>query len=516
VNPITLGGSGGTGVTTGGSGGVSGGSSGGGAGGGAGAGTGPVAPVTPIAHPSGSVGGPLVLGADVSPWEGTVDWTQAAGAGLGFSIARVSDGLNTHDATFLPNWSGMQANGLVRGVYQYFRASQDPVAQADYLVSQIGSIGPGDLPPFLDFETLDGMTTTQAAQAITAWNAEITAKLGIQPAIYTSARVWALANNPVGNYGLSDLWTAHWATTAPTMPPGWKDWTFWQFTASATIPGINGSPGVDESYFHGSLDDLHAYSGMSTPAGFFRGLAADSTGQGYWTAVYDGGIFAYGDATWRGTAGGQTWPAPILGIVRTPTGYGHWLFGADGNVLTFGDAVAAGNLSGQALAAPIVGMAATPSGAGYWLCGQDGSVTAFGDAATNLGQAAGQTANAVVGFAATPTGKGYWIADASGNVSAFGDAVAAGGLGGQSLATPVVSIAATKSGQGYWLAQADGNVTGFGDAGGFTYTGLRTLNAGATVVSITATLSSQGYWLLATDGTVFAVGDAIDGGSRPR
>jgi GH25 family lysozyme M1 (1,4-beta-N-acetylmuramidase) len=471
-------------------------------------------PVVPMPLPRGAVGGPFAQGADVSKYEGTVDWAKANAAGLSFSIARVSDGIHTHDATFAPNWSGMKAQGMVRGVYQFFRASQDPIQQADYVVQQVVSIGPGDLPPFNDFETLDGVSVSQNVTNLKAWCDEIKAQLGITPAIYSSRRVWAMINNATG-FNSEDLWVANWGVSSPAMPPEWKDWTFWQYTDSATVNGITGSPGVDGDEFHGTVDDLRAYAGLPAPAGFFRGLAPDSTGQGYWTCVYDGGVFAYGDATFRGTAAsGQQLPEPVLGMVRTHTGFGYWLFGADGNVYPLGDAVQAGNLASQQLAAPIVGMAATPTGQGYFLLGQDGSVSAFGDAQSQ-GQPA-QLTNAAVGIAATPTGKGYWIVSADGNVYPFGDAVPAGSIvsNGWRLTVPAVGIAGTTTGRGYWIVEADGGVQNFGDAGLFTYQGNQSLNA--PIVSITPTLSGLGYWLLSTDGTVFPLGDAVYGGARPR
>src|SRR5436305_1298617 len=80
------------GSTGGSSGGSTGGSSGGSTGGSSGGSTGGSSgsTVTPLPLPSGPVGGPLALGADVSKYEGTVDWAQVAAAGHGFGIARVS------------------------------------------------------------------------------------------------------------------------------------------------------------------------------------------------------------------------------------------------------------------------------------------------------------------------------------------------------------------------------------------------------------------------------------------
>ena len=72
--------------------------------------------------------------------------------------------------------------------------------------------------------------------------------------------------------------------------------------------------------------------------------------------------------------------APVVGTVATPDGGGYWLVAADGGVFAFGDAPFYGSMGGQRLNAPIVGMAATPDGHGYWLVAADGGVFNFGDA----------------------------------------------------------------------------------------------------------------------------------------
>jgi hypothetical protein len=81
---------------------------------------------------------------------------------------------------------------------------------------------------------------------------------------------------------------------------------------------------------------------------------------------------------------GDVAPAPTKGgaveIERTPSGNGYWIAAADGGVFSYGDARFYGSMGGEDLHAPIVGMTATPDGDGYWLLGQDGGVFAFGAA----------------------------------------------------------------------------------------------------------------------------------------
>lgn len=74
--------------------------------------------------------GTLVKGVDVSKWQATIDWTKVKGAGYDFAFIRASDGLNYPDGMFQANWQGAKAAGVIRGVYQFFRPSRDPIAQA--------------------------------------------------------------------------------------------------------------------------------------------------------------------------------------------------------------------------------------------------------------------------------------------------------------------------------------------------------------------------------------------------
>jgi hypothetical protein len=44
------------------------------------------------------------------------------------------------------------------------------------------------------------------------------------------------------------------------------------------------------------------------------GLAATADGGGYWEVASDGGIFAFGDATYHGSMGGRPLHARIVGL----------------------------------------------------------------------------------------------------------------------------------------------------------------------------------------------------------
>jgi hypothetical protein len=273
---------------------------------------------------------------------------------------------------------------------------------------------------------------------------------------------------------------------------------------------LRNSPAIDAG--GGPSCPLTDQRGVTRPQGKACDIGAfESTYSGYWEVASDGGIFAFGDAGFFGSMGGQPLNKPVVGMASTSDGQGYWEVASDGGIFTFGDAVFHGSMGGQPLSKRIVGMAATPDGQGYWLVGADGAVYNFGDADL-FGSASGhKLIKPVVGMAGAPDGKGYWLTAANGAVFAYGSAKSYGDPSDQALNAPVTSIARTPAGKGYTLAATDGGIFAFGDAGFFGSMGGQPLNK--PVMGLAATNDGQGYWLFATDGGVFSFGDAVFHGS---
>jgi lysozyme len=211
-------------------------------------------------------------GIDVSQYQGTIDWSQVAGAGISFAIARVSDGLNYPDPYFAQNWSGMQANGIIRGVYQYFEPGQDAVQQADLLINAT-TFQQGDLPPFLDFETTGGLDASALSSQIALWCNEIESRTGLTPIIYCSWGFW----NGLGSMQIPagvQLWVANWGVSAPSLPTGWNNWVFWQWADTTTVPGVGSA---DADVFNGTVAQLQAFAGASGSVAPSGGTVATST-----------------------------------------------------------------------------------------------------------------------------------------------------------------------------------------------------------------------------------------------
>ncbi len=204
-------------------------------------------------------------GIDVSYYQGEIDWQSVKAAGQTFAFARATYGTTKLDSMFSTNWQAIKQAGIIRGAYHFFVAADDPTEQANFFVSTVGSLEPGDLPPVIDVEA-DSGTSSALVNDVQTWLNIVEQKLGVIPIIYTAPSYWN--EYMTGNFGKYPLWVAEYGVSTPKSVNGWSNWTFWQHSESGSVEGIKGS--VDTDYFNGSYNDLLALtlasSGEPAPA----------------------------------------------------------------------------------------------------------------------------------------------------------------------------------------------------------------------------------------------------------
>ena len=266
------------------------------------------------------------------------------------------------------------------------------------------------------------------------------------------------------------------------------------FTLVVAKPAAAVPPTPPDGTYKGSI----VGGNLARPA---VGVAVTPSAEGYWLVASDGGIFAFGDARFFGSAGALRLNQPIVGMASTPAGSGYWLVASDGGIFAFGDARFFGSAGALRLNKPIVGMAASPTGNGYWLVASDGGIFAFGDAVFQGSTGALALNQPIVGMASTPTGLGYWLVASDGGIFAFGDAAFRGSTGALTLNQPIVGMASNPSGSGYWLVAADGGIFAF-NATFHGAMGGRCLPD--RVVGIATSKRGEGYRLAGRDGLVYA------------
>jgi GH25 family lysozyme M1 (1,4-beta-N-acetylmuramidase) len=290
--------------------------------------------------------GATVLGIDVSHYDGTINWAGVKRDSFAFAFMKATEGLTYLDPTFATNWAGAGRNGIIRGAYHYFHASDDPIQQADYFISKAGIPQPGDLPLTLDLEdsSFDSLTAAQVSEAALQFMQRLEEKTGRKPIYYTSARVFnTLLGTPAG-WGGYPLWVVGWGVTCPNVPsPPWSDWVFWQITDTGSVDGgISGN--VDVNRFNGTLADLQAFvnPGVGSDGGTSDGGGSDGgTGDGGGSdggssdggSAYDGGTGAAdggvaGSGADAGIAdGGAVMPRAGTGGGCSFEGRGHPAYG---------------------------------------------------------------------------------------------------------------------------------------------------------------------------------------------
>ena len=198
-------------------------------------------------------------GADVSVYQGSINWAQASGS-LKWAYAKATEGSGYDDPTFKANWAAMKREGMARGAYHFFHPSVNGKAQADHYLAQVGAMGAGDLPPMLDWEVTDGVGRATGEANAQAFIDEIHARTGRATVIYTSPGLWPSMSSR--SFGSNPLWVADWTydpSGCPVLPSGWSNWMYWQYTDKGSVPGIGGA--VDRDVFNGNAGDLSGVAG---------------------------------------------------------------------------------------------------------------------------------------------------------------------------------------------------------------------------------------------------------------
>ena len=163
---------------------------------------------------------------DVSHYQGTMNWATALAGGITHTFIKASQGASYTDPQFATNWAGALAQGIKRGAYHYFENGTDPTTQANHFMAVMGG-DYGELGPAVDCEdeaTLDPANLKTFLDRVETLS-------GMKCTIYTRASWW---NSKVGSQGWTSsypLWVAHWNVPVPTLPTGWTEYSYWQFSS---------------------------------------------------------------------------------------------------------------------------------------------------------------------------------------------------------------------------------------------------------------------------------------------
>ncbi|GAA4485172.1 hypothetical protein GCM10023094_39670 [Rhodococcus olei] len=217
-----------------------------------------------------AVGGPALAGAetingpDVASWQhpggSGINWLAVRAAGHEFAMVKATEGLDYVNPYFVQDGIGMRAAGMARGAYHYADVRQSPEAQAAFFSSTALPIVSGGLPPVLDLEDAKGLPPAAVIDWTHRYLNAVQGLTGKQPIIYTYPNFWRTAMANTTEFSHYPLWIADYnGRNAPgPLPGGWQHWTFWQYTSTARIPGVNAD--IDLNIYSGALGDLGVFS----------------------------------------------------------------------------------------------------------------------------------------------------------------------------------------------------------------------------------------------------------------
>jgi lysozyme len=216
-----------------------------------------------------------VFGADLSHWDGTVEWTLWDHT-FKFVFIKISEASpNTgwsviYDHLAGQHWLGAGQEGLYRGPYHFWRyRGGTPAAQAKHFYdswvkacAEFGCPAKLELPPVCDFEDMTApKLNADVKYQFRAFLDEVERLFRVKPIVYTAywyTSAWVGDCSWLLPYL---LWVAHY-TFLPNgqpllMPKGLPKWTFWQYSDRAEIAGVAEND-EDVDAFNGSIEQLEA------------------------------------------------------------------------------------------------------------------------------------------------------------------------------------------------------------------------------------------------------------------
>ena len=183
------------------------------------------------------------FGIDVSNHQGDIDWDKVA-CRAAFVFVKVSEGMTFED----PFWTAarvraLRSAGIPFGPYHFAtnRAGATGKEEARRFVQVARDRGwgkKGDLPGALDIET--GRGGRAGVKFVREFVKEYRRLTGHRPIIYTGSFWRDALRNPLV-LSRCKLWLAAYVDNwRPFIPRAWRKPWIWQFTDSASCPGVRG------------------------------------------------------------------------------------------------------------------------------------------------------------------------------------------------------------------------------------------------------------------------------------
>lgn len=196
-----------------------------------------------------------IHGIDVSKYQGDIDWATARNSGVSFAFIKATEGGDVADPMFARNWEAARLAGVPRGAYHYYYFCRTAQEQAKWFIQNV-PVDRSALPPVLDMEwTHKSRTCTHRPEPETVrGQLRLTAAMlaqhyGKRPIIYTTVDFYQ--ENELWKIDTYPFWLRSVANHPSAIYEG-QPWTFWQYTGTGLVNGIDGQT------------DLNAFAGTQS------------------------------------------------------------------------------------------------------------------------------------------------------------------------------------------------------------------------------------------------------------
>ncbi|QLF70866.1 glycoside hydrolase family 25 protein [Peteryoungia desertarenae] len=201
-----------------------------------------------------------VHGIDVSKWNGAIDWIAVKRSGVAFAFIKATEGKDRLDPKFHTHWQGATDADLPHAAYHFYYFCSSAAEQADWFIRNVPKEA-NLLPPVLDVEWNHTSPTCRhrpppetVKHEMKVFMDRIEAHYGRRPIIYTSVDFHR--DNLVGAFPDHHFWVRAVAQHPEVVYPD-RNWTFWQYTSTGIVPGIDGE--TDINVFAGSRQNWHSW-----------------------------------------------------------------------------------------------------------------------------------------------------------------------------------------------------------------------------------------------------------------
>ncbi|MFT8872947.1 MAG: glycoside hydrolase family 25 protein [Sporolactobacillus sp.] len=194
------------------------------------------------------------LGVDISHYQGSIDFTGIRQAGVGFVIAKATEGTTYVDPTFAGDIAVANAAGLDTDAYHFLDNTTDPNAaraEANHFADVIGTAGLSGYA-FVDVESFPtGATQSQVTSTVAAFLDQLKTRGITKIGVYASYNAFQnlIDVSTVKSYGAL-VWVARYRGDSTYLGPGMNA-DLWQWTRGGSINGISGSVDTDYSFVDG-------------------------------------------------------------------------------------------------------------------------------------------------------------------------------------------------------------------------------------------------------------------------